>query len=275
VVHTGKASQLWQAYDDGKQRMAAVKSLLEDFAKDGGQIRYLRQEYAVGREVVHPRVIEVYAFDTDRGIPYLASQWFAAPNLKKWIHNKEDRRRLACQIPTIIEQAAEGLGCLHHHGWIHRDIKPENFLAKGDGQVKLIDFGLAQRAKRGWARFLSFRSKRQGTPSYMSPEQIRGTTLDLRADVYSFGCTVHELLVGVPPFTGSTREELFGKHLKVAPPSLEAMDHNLTSEFAQLVRRCLAKDPDARPASAEVFLEEFRRLRVFKVPPAASEQAGS
>ena len=267
VIHTGHASQLWQAYEDGKDRMVAVKTILEKFCKDAEQIGYLRQEHKVGHKVVNPRIVEVYAFDTDRGIPYLAMEWFAAPNLKKRIRAKEDWERMAHLIPDIIRQAAEGLACMHCCGWVHRDIKPDNFLVADNGQVKLIDFGLAQRAKHGLAKLFSTKSKRQGTPSYMSPEQIRCTPLDERADVYSFGCVVHEMIAGTPPITGSTLEELFGKHLKSTPPSLEAVDRNVTPEFAQLVRRCLAKDPASRPASAEDFLDEFRMLKVFRVPP--------
>ena len=85
----------------------------------------------------------------------------------------------------------------------------------------------------------------------MSPEQIRCGALDQRADVYSFGCLLYELVAGAPPFTGSTQEELFGKHLKSAVPPLEAADGNVTADFANLVRRCLAKDPAARPVGPE------------------------
>ena len=275
VIHTGHASQLWQAYEDGKQRMVAVKTILEKFAKDSEQVGYLRQEHKVGSRVVNPRIVEVYQFDIDRGIPYLAMEWCAAPNLKKRIRAKEDWEKFAYLIPQIIGQAAEGLACMHCCGWVHRDIKPDNFLVADDGQVKLIDFGLAQRAKHGLAKLFSLKSKRQGTPSYMSPEQIRCSPLDERADVYSFGCVVHEIISGSPPITGSTLEELFGKHLKSTPPSLEAVDRNVTPEFAQLVRRCLAKDPATRPASAEDFLDEFRMLKVFRVPPRRPTPAAS
>ncbi len=275
VVHTGHASQLWQAYEDGKQRMVAVKALLPQAAKDSESVGYLRREYKVGLQVLHQRIIEVYTLGTDRGIPYLGMEWFAGQNLKRRIRLKEDREKLAYLVPKILVEAAEGLGWMHHIGWVHRDIKPDNFLVDDQGQAKLIDFGLALRAQHGLAKLFTRRSKRQGTPSYMAPEQIRCQAVDQRMDVYAFGCMAYEIFSGNPPFTGSTREELFTKHLKAPPPSLEAAEPNVTAEFAQWVRRCLAKDPAGRPASAHEMLGDLRSMRIFKVTPRRPNAAPS
>ncbi len=273
VIHTGQASQLWQAYDDGRQRMVGIKAILPKAAKNSEQVGYLRQEFKVGQEIKHPRIIEVYNFDIDRGTPFLAMEWFPAPNLKKRVRTKEDREKLYPFLPTIVEQAAEGLGWMHGKGWVHRDIKPENFLVNDTGQVKLIDFGLAQRPSGWLTKLLRLKPKIQGTPSYMSPEQIRCGALDQRADVYSLGCVLYELVAGAPPYTGSTQEELFGKHLKTSVPSLEAADGNVTADFANLVRRCLCKNPAGRPASAQEVLEAFHKMRMYRVFPHRSGTA--
>ncbi len=180
VIHAGQSSQLWQAYDDGRQKMIGIKAILPKAAKDSEQVGYLRQEFKVGQEIKHPRTIETYSFAIDRGTPYLAMEWFPAPNLKKRIRTKEDREKVFPFFPTIVDQAAEGLGWMHGKGWVHRDIKPENFLVSDTGQVKLIDFGLAVRPSGWLAKILPFKPKRQGTPSYMSPEQIRCGALDQR-----------------------------------------------------------------------------------------------
>jgi eukaryotic-like serine/threonine-protein kinase len=267
VIHTGHASQLWQAYDDGNQRMVAVKCILESAMKDLREIGYLRQEFKIGRLVAHPHVVEYYSQGVDKGIPYLAMEWFAAPNLKRRIRAKGNREEFMLLVPAIIEQAAEALAYVHDKGFLHLDIKPDNFLVNNEGQVKLIDFGLGKKIKTGLAKIFAMKSICQGTPSYMSPEHIRRQPLDARADVYSFGCALYELFAGTPPFTGLNREDLFKKHLRAALPSLEAADRNVTPEFAQLVRRCLAKKVEARPASAGAFLEEFHKLRVFKYTP--------
>jgi len=267
VVHAGQNSQLWQAYDDKRQQMAAVKAVVPRVATDTEQVGYVRQEAKVGQEVKHPRVIDIYTFNIDRGTPYLGMEWFPAPNLKRRIRTRDDRAKLYPFIPTIVEQAAEGLGYLHSKSWVHRDIKPENFLVSDTGQVKLIDFGLARRPTSWLGKVFPMKSKIQGTPSYMSPEHIRCGVMDQRADVYSFGCMLFELVAGVPPFTGSTQEELFGKHLKAAVPSIEAADNNVTNDFANLLRRCLSKDAEGRPASAKEVLDEFKKMRMYRVFP--------
>jgi eukaryotic-like serine/threonine-protein kinase len=263
VVHTGHASQIWQAFDDALHRMVGVKTLRTAAENERDEVRFLRQEYMVGKKINHPRIIQMYAFDWDRGQPYLAMEWFSAPNMKQRMQQGMDK--IMPLIPKIIGQAAEALGYFNSIGWVHRDIKPDNFLVTDAGEVKLIDFALAKRRRRGLAKWLTPRTKiQQGTKSYMSPEQIRGLALDERSDLYSFACTIHELVSGKPPFTGASVIDLLTKHLKTSPPSLEAQNQNVTPAFAQLLRRSMAKDPNARPESVEEFLREFRMLRVFR-----------
>jgi serine/threonine-protein kinase len=101
----------------------------------------------------------------------------------------------------------------------------------------------------------------------MSPEQIRMKPLDERSDIYSFGCMLYELASGKMPFTGVSTNELLTKHLKLPPPSIQAANRNVTDTFAALVKRMLSKLPDERPSSLKEFLQDFRRLQIFKVPP--------
>jgi len=273
VVNTSQTSQIWQAYDDGKQQIVGIKTLLEKCRKNREQIGYLRWEYKVSRKVVHPRILAIFAFDIDRGAPYIAMEWFPAPNMKQRL--LQGMAKIGYLLPKAIDQAAEALAYFNLRGWVHRDIKPDNFLVADDGDVKLIDFSLARRAKHGLAKLFSLKSKVQGTRSYMSPEQIRGKALDERADVYSFGCVLFEVISGRPPFTGTSQQELLNKHLRSPPPPLDPVEHNVTPEFAQLVRRALAKDPKARPRSVGDFLSELRRNRIFRITPRPPEAAKS
>ena len=265
LVASGHACQIWQAADDATQRIVCIKAMQDKFCKDREQTGYLRQEYIVGQTVRHQRIIEVYRFDVDRGRAYLSMEWFPAPNLKNVI--RQGAEKIAHLMPKIIEQSAEALAHFHQKGWVHRDIKPENFLVSQQGEVKMIDFALAVKARRGIARWFATKAKIQGTRSYMAPEQIRGEAVDQRADIYSYGCTVYHLVAGRPPFTATSSNELLRKHLKALPPSLESVNDNVTQEFAQLVLWTLGKTPRERPQSLDEFLREFRAMRMFRVTP--------
>lgn len=270
VVNTGQTSKIWQAYDDAAHQICGIKVLLEDFRGNREHIGYLRQEFVVGEKLKHKHIIQINDFASDRGTYYLAMEWFPAPNMKHLIrHEFEQTQHKAAKL---IEQMAEALAYLNEHGWVHRDVKPDNYLVSTEGHVKLIDFALAQKSKGGLAKLLTPKTKIQGTRSYMSPEQIRGRTLDSRSDLYSLGCTIFELLGGKPPFTGSNANELLMKHIKSSPPILESINRNVTPEFGDLIRRTMAKNPNNRPKSVIDFLTQFRMVRVFKRAPKPPEQ---
>ncbi|HLA85924.1 MAG TPA: serine/threonine-protein kinase [Thermoguttaceae bacterium] len=265
VVNTGQTSRIWQAYHDGDDKLCGVKVLLQEFLRNREHLGYLKNEWAVGEKLDHPRLIKMYEFGVSKGEPYLAMEWFAAPNLKNRL--RYDYDRFAPQFNKLIEQMCDSLIYLHGQGWLHRDVKPDNYLVADSGDLKLIDFALGQRIKQGVSRFFTPKSKVQGTRSYMSPEQIRGGALDGRADLYSLGCTIFEMLGGKPPFTGSSPNELLQKHLRSAPPTLESSNRNVTPEFADLIRRTLSKKPAGRPQSVSDFLTEVRMIRIFKTAP--------
>lgn len=275
VVHSSQTAQVWQAYHDGLDRFFAVKALQNDCSKDREQANYLKREYEVGAKLDHPRVIRVQEFGNERGIPFLALEWFPAPNMKHRIHQGVEA--IAHLVPKIVLQAGEALAYFHGQGWVHRDIKPENFLVDDQGEVKLLDFALAQRQRSGLAKLFIPKSKVQGTRSYMSPEQIRGAAVDQRSDLYSLACTFYELIAGKPPYTGATTNELLNKHLKANPPSLESVNKNVTPEFSELLRRALAKEPSDRPQTSQEFLRQLQAVRVFRrapLPPTEGKTTG-
>lgn len=265
LVMTGQNSQVWEVMHDARQERLAMKTLLTDFRKDREHLGYLKHEFEVGAKLEHPRVIRIQDYGHRDGVPYLIMEFFPWPNLKQYLNRGYDQ--IAWLVPRIIREAAEGLAYFNSQGWIHRDIKPDNYLMTSEGEIRLIDFALAQKPKTGIAKLFSMKSKIQGTKSYMSPEQIRGQALDIRADLYSFGCLVHELLTGKRPYTGTSANELLMKHLKAAPPPADAANKNVTPEMAALVRKMLAKEPSQRPESMEKFLTLYNAIRPFKEVP--------
>lgn len=267
LLRVGKTCQLWEAIHDGEGKRYAIKVLLAEYRKDRQEVALLRHEYEVGRKLVHPRVIQHFAYGTDQQNVYLVMEMFQAPNIKMVIQ-QGGIDELAPHINKIITQAAEGLAYFHKQGWVHRDIKPDNYLVKPNGDVKLIDFALAKRKQSRFSLRLPGRSQLvQGTRSYMSPEQIRGGRLDERADIYSFGCMLFELVAGKPPFTGNSTQELLNKHLTSAPPPVQAMNKNVTDAFANLIKELLAKDPKNRPKTMNDVLLKFHGMRVYVREP--------
>jgi serine/threonine protein kinase len=266
-IRDGKTCSVWEVMNDLKSQRLAIKLLSGDAAKNREEVAFLKHEQQVGKGLDHPQVIKIYDFGSDHGNIYLAMELFGAPNLKQWINQGVEA--MAPLATGAIRQAAQGLAYFHEQGWVHRDIKPDNFLMNRAGDVKLIDFALAVRPKGGLARMFAFKTKVQGTRSYMSPEQIRGLAVDQRADIYSFGCMVHELVGGRPPFTGGSTNDLLTKHLRAPAPPLQVSNRNVTDEFAGLVKRMLSKKPEERPASMEDFLTETRGLAIFRVPPSS------
>jgi serine/threonine-protein kinase len=267
LVGTGRHCEVWDTMHDALAERRACKIILPQYGKDKEQLALMRQEFSAAKEMHHKNVIRVFEFSADRETPFLSMEYFPSVNLKQLI--LQGREALEPRMPKIVERAAMGLGHVHEKGWVHRDIKPDNFLISAEDDVKLIDFALAEKKKTGLARLFSSR-KVQGTRSYMSPEQIRGQALDERSDIYSFGCTIFEALAGRPPFTGASTDDLLNKHLRHQPPSLEALNRNVTTEFSNLIKKTLAKDKKDRPQTMLEFMRDMMSIRVLKVLPKAS-----
>ncbi|MFM7844430.1 MAG: serine/threonine-protein kinase [Planctomycetota bacterium] len=262
MIRPGASCQIWEAIRDSDSKRVAVKLLQPEFKENKEEIEFLRHELEVAKDFRHPNVIEVYDFAIDKSIAFLVLELSTARNLKMIL--RQSPEILPPLTPKIIEQAAEGLRYLHEKGWVHRDVKPDNFLVTDEGDVKLIDFAIAQKPLTGLAKLFK-RGKIQGTRSYMSPEQIRNEAVDYRADIYSFGCMLFELVTGKLPYTGLNADDLLSKHLKAPVPSALVTNNQVTTEFNGLLMRMLAKNRDERPASMGDFLKQFRAVRVFKV----------
>lgn len=271
LIRAGHACLVWEAVNEKKSdrvpdERVALKMLRVEIARDREELGYLKHEFEVTRELNHPNIIRVYDFETQYQAPFLVMELYSALNLKLVL--REGPEPLAWVAEKIIHQSCHALHYLHEKGWVHCDIKPDNMLVDDDGNLKLIDFTIAQRpVKRDLFGFLKRKGTVRGTRSYMSPEQIRGKTLDGRSDVYELGCVIFELLSGRPPYTGSSPNDLLEKHIKSSVPSVVVYNKEVTRECADLLRRMMAKKPENRPQSMWDALQDFKDIRIFNKKP--------
>jgi serine/threonine protein kinase len=271
---TGQTSQVWEAVQEGTGRRYALKMLLPEYSQDPTHRKYLQTEAKVGRLLMHPKVIKVFEYFPDKENPHFVMEFFPGANLKTRImhvwsnaggvlrdvaRDKQKSDFILTSAAHIIEQAADALAYMHDKGWLHKDIKPDNLLANGAGEVRLIDFALAEKIRK----WFGGRGPVQGTRSYMSPEQIRNEKLDQRSDSYSFGCTIFEMLTGRPPFRADSPKALLEKHLYEKPRTPRSINPDLTEEIDDLIMRLLAKNKKERLDNLHEFLAKFRGIKIF------------
>jgi serine/threonine-protein kinase len=266
LIRAGAIYEIWAVRPMSETAVFAMKWLPPGPKYSRSNVGELKHEYQVGVSLDHPGVIKTHEFGNTSNGAYMLLELFKVPNLKQQIISG-GYKRLHHRAKQILTACAAGMAHLHEKGWIHRDIKPDNFLVRDDNIVKLIDFNLARKPAGALGKLFAMKSAIAGTHSYMSPEQIRGQQLDARADIYSFGCMVHEFFSGKPPFTANTPNELLQRHLTNKPQPITVFDKNITPEFAAYVSRMMAKEPKDRPASMKDVMMEIKTQKIFYNPP--------
>ncbi|MFM8735701.1 MAG: serine/threonine-protein kinase [Pirellulales bacterium] len=261
-IGLGKHCQVWEGLDTKARKKVAVKLVVPSMAQDVGQRKLLDHELKVASSLDHPTIIKIDRFSEEGGLPHLVMELFPAANLKRQIAAGVEA--LAPKLQRIVTEMALALDHMHARGWVHRDVKPDNVLAAGDGQVKLIDMAIAAKASGFLGRLLGGKTTAQGSPSYMSPEQIRGEALDARSDIYSFGCVLFELIAGRPPYTGADTNDLLNKHVSATVPAVETFNTNATTSVSKYLRQLLAKKPAERPGSMKEVLQQLRSIRLLE-----------
>jgi serine/threonine protein kinase len=265
LIHSGNNTVVYEVVELTSGRHFGMKLLHQELASSSEQRRLFMHEAEVGRQLAHPNIIRIVSVG-QHPEPYYVMEYFPAGNLRVRIQRHETDF-LREHTPAILKQAATGLAFVHGSGWVHRDIKPDNILVNAAGELKLIDFALAQRIPRGLKRLFWPKAKAAGTLSYISPEQIRSRPLDGRADMYSFAASAYELVTGRPPFTAAGNQELLVKHIRERPYSPQTRNPDLTKEFSDLVLQMLAKKKEDRPKDFHEVLMKLRSIKIFKSEP--------
>jgi serine/threonine-protein kinase len=255
VLGRGAMGIIYRAHDPEIDRPVAIKliraDLLEGEDRADYLVRFRREAQAAGR-CTHPNIVAIYDFATHEGNPFLAMEFADGVNLS------QARERGAvyevADAVFIILQVLDALAAAHAMGIVHRDIKPANIILVGGSRVKVTDFGIS----RFDNSTLTSDGSVVGTPSYMSPEQCRGAAVDARSDLFSAGAVLYELLCGERPFAGQTFAEVTSRLLFENPPDICARGVAVTPALKSVLDRALAKQADARYASASEMAAALR-----------------
>jgi serine/threonine protein kinase len=262
---TGQNSQVWEVVEITSHRHFAMKLLLPEHTGNAMYRQFLLHEAEVGRQLAHPNIIRIVHIDKTPSNPFFVMEFFPSGSLRARMLRKE-MEFLREKGQDIVKQWATALAFMNAQGWVHRDVKPDNLLVNAAGDAKLIDFAIATRITKGglFSRLFRRKGKTQGTRSYMAPEQIRGQPIDGRADIYSFGISVYEMVTGRPPFRGSSSQDLLAKHLIEKPVTPRQYNADVTEKFADLILRMLAKKREERPRDFHEVLMAMRTMRLYK-----------
>jgi serine/threonine protein kinase len=259
IIHRlgrGGMADVYLAFQENLHRHVALKVLRRDFVDSADHQQRFLQEARHAAALVHPNIVQVFDIGQANGIHYIAQEYIPGNTLGAFI---EKQKCLGLRESlSILIQAASALHRAAQEGIVHRDIKPENILLTSEGVTKVADFGLAR--ARSNENHLTAVGVAMGTPLYMSPEQIQGTAVDQRSDLYSLGVTAYHMLSGSPPFSGETALALAMQHLQNPPPPLRQKRAGLPEALYELIDRLLAKQPSDRPADAASVLRSLRDI---------------
>ncbi len=247
--------EVYRARDTRLNREVAIKVLPAAFARDPERLRRFQQEAQAAAALNHPNILAVHDFGEHNGSPYMITEFLVGETLREKLRTGPLSVRKASEYAI---QVARGLSAAHEKGIVHRDLKPENVFITRDGQVKILDFGLAKltcsdTTVSSDSATLTSQTELgvvMGTVGYMSPEQVKGLPADYRSDLFSFGTILYEMLSGKRAFEGDSSVEIMSAILKQDPPELMQSNHTVPPALDRTVRHCLEKNPEERFQSA-------------------------
>ncbi|MGH9579650.1 MAG: protein kinase domain-containing protein, partial [Terriglobales bacterium] len=255
VLGKGGMGVVYKAQDPRIGRMVAIKMMTGGFAENPDLLkRFYREAQSTGM-LQHPNIVIVYDLGDQEGNPFLVMEFLEGEGLDKLISS---RREIAMvQKLDYIIQACNGLNYAHQRGIVHRDIKPANLMVLNDGNVKIVDFGIARIGDTSLTRT----GQVVGTITYMSPEQINAQVVDGRTDIFSCGVMLYELLTHSLPFDGKDTASTLLKIIHEPPPPRKNVLSIYPPELEEVLHRALAKDREERYATAEDFAFDLTRIQ--------------
>lgn len=275
LLGAGGMGVVYLAEDTRLGRLVALKALPAELASDATRRERLRREARAAAALSHPGIATVYALEEVDGQLFMASEYVRGDTLRDRLTRDVMPTSAALEICLSIARA---VGAAHDLGIVHRDLKPENVICISDTQVKVLDFGLARITAPDAAEATMLRltddGTALGTPAYMAPEQLRGETVDARADVFAIAVMLCEMTSGRHPFAGESRAATVARILEHDPaPWPQSADHGsdagLRPGLWAVVARSLGKKPDGRFSSANELTQALEGIRAGRMPAMA------
>jgi eukaryotic-like serine/threonine-protein kinase len=266
VLGKGAMGLVYDGLDPGLNRRVAIKTILtrtlDEATARHYSMRFEREVRAVAR-LNHPNIVQVYDFGAEGDLAYIVMEFIKGRELKDYFDAGE-RFDLGTTFRIMIE-LLDALDCAHEAGVIHRDIKPANVMVDAHGHAKLTDFGVARVTGSDGEQAEATRAGAiVGTPSYMSPEQVQGQTIDRRTDIFSAGILFYQFLTGQKPFEGT--QWALAKKIIQDDPELPSSIVEVPPEIDRVVLRALAKQPEDRYQTARGFADALKRILEGKPP---------
>jgi Tol biopolymer transport system component len=252
-------SEVFRAFDPRIRREVAIKILPPTLAKFADRLHRFEQEARAVGALNHPNLLTIFDTGNADGRPYIVTELLEGHTMRGLLHDNGSAIRLPIRKAVDYGiQIANGLAAAHERGIVHRDLKPENLFVTKDGRVKILDFGVAKLRSTDDSTLTDEKTMEQdtspgtviGTVGYMSPEQVRGQSVDARSDLFSLGTLLYEMVAGAHPFRGDSPADTMSSILREEPPDLAAMNPNVTPGLERVIRHCMEKSPEQRFQSA-------------------------
>ena len=251
----GGMGKVYKVLDKEIQEEVALKLLNPEIASDEKTIERFRNELKFARRITHRNVCRMHDINREKDTYFITMEYVPGEDLKTVI--KRTGRLLEGDAVPVAAQVCEGLTEAHRLGVVHRDLKPQNIMIDRDGNVRIMDFGIARSLA---AKGVTEAGMIIGTPDYMSPEQVEGMEADARSDIYALGATLYEMVTGRVPFEGDTALIIAMKHKAEIPLSPKEINPQLSEELTTVILKCLEKDREKRYQTADELLAELKCL---------------
>jgi serine/threonine protein kinase len=257
LIGQGGMGIVFLAEDPRLHRHVALKVMRPELAEDStSRQRFLREARATA-SLRNEHIVTIFEIGQANDVPFLATELLQGMPLDEWL--RRGNRASPSEILRMAVQIARGLAAAHKSDLIHRDIKPANIWIEVPGNgIKILDFGLARLSNSN--ADLTMLGTVLGTLGYMAPEQALGEVVDVRSDLFSFGCVLYEIACGIMPFDGTSAIEAMKATIEKDPTPLHEENPALPSSFCDLITTLLAKDPRHRPASAAIVVETLESI---------------